>query len=81
MQDLVGILISLAQSHPYLLGASALIGSFWLFRSVIHKARIFTVQLSGQIRDSKAELREWARELSELRRELTRWKSGVDHPS
>jgi hypothetical protein len=72
---LVEVLISLAQSNPYLLGAAALIGSFGLFRSVIHKARIFTEQLTGQIRDSKGELREWGTTLRKLKREVATWKS------
>lgn len=72
---LVEVLTSLARSYPYLLGAAALIGSFWLFRSVIHKARMFTEQLTGQIRDSKGELREWGITLRKLKRELTTWKS------
>jgi hypothetical protein len=55
--------------------ASALIGSFWLFRSVIHKARIFTEQLNGQIQSAKGELREWGATLGELKRELTSWKA------
>jgi hypothetical protein len=76
MRDLlVGTLTSLAQSHPYLLGASALIGSLWLIRSFIHKARMFTEQLTNQVRGGKAELREWGEELSELARELTTWKA------
>jgi hypothetical protein len=70
---LVEDLISLARSHPYLLGASALVGSFWFLRSVIHKARIFTEQLTGQVHDSKVELRECITHLRELKRELTRW--------
>lgn len=72
---LVEVLTSFAQSNPYLLGAAALIGSFWLVRSIIHKARIFTEQLTVQVRDSKGEIHEWAMALRKLIRELTRWKS------
>jgi hypothetical protein len=76
MRDLlVGILTSLAQSHPYLLSASALIGSFWLIRSFIHKGRLFTQHLTKEVRGGKAELGEWGDDLSKLRHELTTWKS------
>jgi hypothetical protein len=71
---LVEVLITLAESNPYLLGAAALIGSFWLLRSVIHKARIFTEQLTIQVRESKGEIHEWAETLRKLKRELTTWK-------
>ncbi|MGA8807403.1 MAG: hypothetical protein WB973_05955 [Thermoanaerobaculia bacterium] len=76
MQDLlVGTLTSLAQSHPYLLGASALIGSFWFVRSLIHKARLVTQHLTKEVHGGKAELGEWGSDLSELWRELTTWKA------
>lgn len=72
---LVEVLTSFAESHPYLLLACALIGSMWLARSLLHKARLFTRTLVNEIHGGKAELREWGAELSELRREVTNWKS------
>jgi hypothetical protein len=72
---LVEVLTSFAESHPYLLLACALIGSMWLARSLVHKARLFTQTVLKEIRGGKAELREWSGELSELKRELTTWKS------
>ena len=75
MRELVvEVLTYFAESHPYLLLACALIGSFWLLRSFIHKARLFTQHLTNEIRGGKAEFREWGGELSDLRRELTTWK-------
>lgn len=76
MRDLVvGLLTSLAESHPYLLLACAFIGSIWLARSLLHKARLFTQALVKEVRGGKVELREWRGDLSELKRELTSWKS------
>jgi hypothetical protein len=76
MNDLVvRLLIWLAHTHPYLLLACAFIGSIWLLRSAVHKARLFTQALVTQIRGSKAELHEWGGDLAELRHELTRWKA------
>ncbi len=75
MRDLVvEFLKSIAESHPYLLLACAFIGSIWLARSMLHKARLFTQTLVKEIRGGKTELRAWGGDLSELRRELTRWK-------
>lgn len=75
MRELVVlVLTSVAESHPYLLLACALIGSIWLARSGIHKARLFTQTLVTQVRDGKREIREWTGDLSELKRELTTWK-------
>jgi hypothetical protein len=72
MRDLlVATLISLAKSHPYLLGASALSGSSWFVRSLIHKARLVTQHLTKEVRGGKAELGEWGNDLAELWRELT----------
>jgi len=71
---LVGFLTSLAESHPYLLAACAFIGFLWLARSTLHKARLFTQTVLKEVRGGKVELREWAGDLSELRRELTTWK-------
>lgn len=76
MTDLiVGLLIALAKSHPYLLLACAFIGSIWLIRSLLHKLRLFTQTLVKEVRGGKVELRKWSGDLSELKRELTSWKS------
>lgn len=76
MRDLIVVLLtSLAQSHPYLLLACVVIGSIWLARSLLHKARLFTRTLTKEVRETKTELREWAGDLSELVRELTTWKT------
>lgn len=72
---LVDTLTSLAESHPYLLAACAFIGAFWLARSTIHKARLFTEHLLKEVRGGKAELREWLPALRDLKRELTTWKT------
>jgi hypothetical protein len=72
---LVEAIISLARSHPYLLGAAALIGFFWLARSGIHKARLFTEHLTLQVRGGKGELREWFVAAKDLKRELTSWRA------
>lgn len=75
MRELVvGFLISFAQGHPYLLLACAFIGSIWLARSLVHKARLFTQTLLKEVRGGKVELREWGADLSELKREVTTWK-------
>jgi hypothetical protein len=71
---LVKSLISLASSQPYLLSSCAFIGAFWLARSFIHKARLFTEHVLKEVRGGKAELREWLPVLRELGRELTTWK-------
>jgi len=47
---LVGFLTSLAESHPYLLAACALIGFLWLARSTLHKARLFTQTVLKEVR-------------------------------
>lgn len=70
----VSFLTSLAQSYPYLLLACAFIGSIWLARSLVHKARLFTQTVLKEVRGGKAELSEWGADLSELKRELTSWK-------
>lgn len=76
MRELVvKLLTSLAESDPYVLLACALIGSFWLARSVVHKLRLFTQHVTKELRGGKSELDEWAGDLSELKRELTKWKS------
>jgi hypothetical protein len=76
MRELVvGFLTCIAEEHPYLLLACAFIGSIWLARSMLHKARLFTQTLVKEVRGGKAEIHEWAGDLSELRHELTTWKS------
>jgi hypothetical protein len=76
MRELVVLLLtSVAESHPYLLLACAFIGSIWLARSILHKARLFTETLVKQVRDGKHEVREWTGDLAELKRELTTWKA------
>ena len=72
---IVGLLVSLAQSHPYLLLACVVIGSIWFARSLLHKTRLFTRTLTKEVRETKTELREWSGDLSELKRELTTWKT------
>ena len=72
---LLEALTSLAESHPYLLAASAFIGAFWLARSFIHKARLFTEHLLKEVRGGKAELREWIEAARKLKHELTTWKT------
>lgn len=75
MRELVVLLpTSVAESHRYLLLACAFIGSIWLARSLLHKARLFTQTLAKEVRDGKSELREWTADLAELKRELTTWK-------
>ena len=67
---LVEVLTSLAENHPYLFAACAFIGAFWLARSFIHKARLFTEHLLKEVRGVKSELRDWLDVLRELGREL-----------
>ena len=76
MRDLVvEFLISVAESHPYLLLACAFIGFLWLVRSAVHKLRLFTQHLAKEVREGKVEVHEWAGDLAELKRELTTWKA------
>lgn len=76
MRDLVVcFLTSVAEEHPYLLLACAFIGFLWLVRSAVHKLRLFTQHVTKEVREGKVEIHEWAGDLSELKRELTTWKS------
>ena len=71
MRDfVVCLLTSLAEEHPYVLLACAFIGAFWLARSVIHKARLFTEHHLKEVRGVKGELRDWFDVLGELAREF-----------
>jgi hypothetical protein len=77
MRDLVVALLTYFVEHsPYLLLACAFIGLLWLVRSVVHKLRLFVQHVTKEVREGKAELREFGGDLSDLRRELTTWKPG-----
>jgi hypothetical protein len=76
----VSFLTYLVESHPYLLLGCASIGFMWFIRSALHKLRLYTQTLVKEVRGSKAELREWGDELTELRQELTSWRPEATLP-
>jgi hypothetical protein len=81
MRDrLVAVLTSLAEEHPYLLAGCAFIGAFWLARSVIHKARLFTEHLLKEVRGVKGELREWFDVITELVKEFIPRRDPTSRP-
>lgn len=62
----VEFLTSLAQEHPFLLLASAVIGFMWLGRSALHELRLFVQHATKEVREFRLEVHEGATDLRAL---------------